>query len=146
MKAREQRLDLVVARIRLQHALVPSPRRRRITLSSGDVAEVTQGDQVLGVERESGLEHAARLVEAATLVQRLAVDDVPAHVSGLLRQELLADQDRLFEVASLSEFVGQRSEVAAGILVELPFELVDAVGAGHQSLGGGAQAAVGEAE
>ena len=107
---------------------------------------MTQRDEVLGIERERGLEHAARLVEAAALVQRLPVDDVPAHVSGLLRQELLADQDRLLEISSLSELIGQRSEVAAGILVELLFELVDAGGAGHQSLGGGAQAAVGEAE
>jgi hypothetical protein len=67
-------------------------------------------------------------------------------VSGLLRQELLTDQNRLVEISALSKFVGQRSEVAAGIFVELPFELVNAVGAGHQSLGGGAQAAVREAE
>jgi hypothetical protein len=67
-------------------------------------------------------------------------------VSGLLRQEFLADQDRLVEISSLTKLVGQRSEVAARILVELLFELVDAIGAGHQSLGGGAQAAVGEAE
>jgi hypothetical protein len=67
-------------------------------------------------------------------------------VAGLLRQEFLADQNRLIEISTLSEFIGQRSEVTARILVELPFELVDAIGAGHQSLGGGAKAAVGEAE
>ena len=55
---------------------------------------------------------------------------------------LLADQDRLFEIADFAELVRQRSEVSAGILVELLFELVDAGGTGHQSLGGGAQAAV----
>jgi hypothetical protein len=107
---------------------------------------VPQRDQVFRIEGERRLEDAASFVEPAALVQRLAVDDMPAHVAGLLRQELLADQDGLVEISTLSKLVGQRSEVAARVFVELPFELVDAVRAGHQSLGGGAQAAVREAE
>jgi hypothetical protein len=107
---------------------------------------VPQGDQVFGIQRERGLEHSTRLVDATGFEQCLPVDDVPAHVTGLLRKELLADQNRLVEISTLTKLIGQGSEVAAGILVELLFELVDAFGAGHQSLGGGAQAAVREAE
>jgi hypothetical protein len=107
---------------------------------------VTERDQVFRVEGQRGLEHATRLVDSTGFVQRLPIYDVPAHVAGLLRQELLTDQNGLFEISTLSELVGQGSEVAAGILVKLPFELVDAFGAGHQHLGGCAQAAVGEAE
>jgi hypothetical protein len=47
----EQGVDLVVAGIGLENALVPSARRRGITLASGDVAEVSQRDQVFGIER-----------------------------------------------------------------------------------------------
>jgi hypothetical protein len=67
-------------------------------------------------------------------------------MAGLLRQKLLTDQNRLIEIPTLSKLIGQWSEVAARILVKFPFELVNAFGAGHQSLGGGAQAAVSEAE
>jgi hypothetical protein len=143
---REQRLNLVVAGIGLEHTLVPPTRRRGVTLPSGDVAEMTQAIRFSG-SSDSAVSNTPRASSRRPLSnRRLPVDDVPAHVTGLLRQELLADQNRLFEVSTLSEFIGQGSEVAAGILVELLFELVDAVGAGHQSLGGGAQAAVGEAE
>ena len=141
-EAADQTLDLLVSRIRLEHALVPAARRGRIALARGDVAEVPQRDEVLGVERQRGLEHAQRFVQATALEQRLAVDDVAAHVARLLREILLADQDRLFEVANFAELIRQRGEVAARIFVELLFELVDAGGAGHQSLGGGAQAVV----
>jgi len=67
-------------------------------------------------------------------------------VAGLMREELLAYQDGLLEIAPFSELVREGREVTARILVELFLELVDAGGAGHQSLGGGAQAAVKEAE
>src|SRR4029079_15598574 len=56
------------------------------------------------------------------------------------REVRLANQDRLFEVADLAELVRGGSEVAARVLVDLLVELVDAGGAGHQSLVSGAQA------
>jgi len=49
----------------------------------------------------------------------------------LLRQELLADEDRLVEVADLPVFVGERREIPTGILVEFLAELVDARSTGH---------------
>ena len=138
----DQALDLLVARIGLEHPVVPGARRAGVALHAGDVAEVPERDEVFRVERECGFEHASRIVEPTAFVQRLPVDDVPAHVAGLLREELLADHDRLLEVAHLPELVGERGEIPPRILVELLLELVDAGGAGHQHLGSGAQAAV----
>ena len=142
VEARDQRLYLVVTRIGLEHALVPPACGWRVALLPGDVTEMTQRNQVLRIERERRLEHRARVVEPSVLVERLAVDDVPAHVTGLLRKELLAYQNRLIEITPFSELIGEGREITARILVELLLELVDAGGAGHQSLGGGAQAAV----
>src|SRR4051812_27565055 len=99
-----------------------------------------EGDKVLGVEAECRLEDAAGLLKPPSFVKRLPVNDVPAHVTGLLRKELLADHDCLVDLTRLSKFVRQRREVASRILVELLLQLVDAGGTGHQSLSGVAQA------
>jgi hypothetical protein len=65
------------------------------------------------------------------LEQRLAEDDVPAHVGGLLREERTAQRDRLLEIPGLAELVGERSEVALRVLVEFLLELFDPRGACH---------------
>ena len=111
-----------------------------IGLAARDIAQMPQGNQVLGIECQRGFEYSARLGQLARLVQSLSVDDVTAHVTGLLREEFLADQDGLINVSRFAKFVGQRREVAPRIFVEFLLQLVDAGSTGHQSLGGGAQA------
>ena len=90
-----------------------------------------QGYQILGIQRQGCLENGARLWQTFGLEQRLAENDVAAHVPRLLGQILLADENGLLEVAHLPILVGQRSEVPPRILVEFLTELVDAGGIGH---------------
>jgi hypothetical protein len=61
----------------------------------------------------------------------LAKRDVTAHVTRLLRQVFLADEDSLFEIADLAIFVRERSEVPSRILVEFFSKLVNSSGTGH---------------
>jgi len=57
--------------------------------------------------------------------------NVTAHVTRLLRQVFLADEDGLIEIARLPVLVGERGEVPTRVFVELPAELVDSSRAGH---------------
>ena len=138
----DERLNLLVPRIGVENAHVPGPRVRLIALADGDVAQVTEGDEILRIEPQRRLEDRARLGHAARLVERLAVDNMPAHVPRLLREKLLADHDGLLDVPGLAKFVRQRREIATRVFVEFLLQLVGAGSAGHQSLGGGAQAGV----
>src|SRR4051812_1561907 len=88
-------------------------------------------DQILRIESERGLEDRARLIVTSSLEQRLTVNDVPAHVAGLLWQKLLTDEDRLVEVAELPVFIRQWREIPPRILVEFLPEFVDAGRTGH---------------
>jgi hypothetical protein len=97
----------------------------------GDIAKVTQCDEVFGIERERGLEDAPCLIVPARLEERLAVHDVPTHVPGLLGQELLTDENGLLEIADFAVFIGERREIPARILVEFLPELVDTRRTGH---------------
>jgi hypothetical protein len=56
---------------------------------------------------------------------------VAAHVAGLLREILLADEYRLIEIARLSVLVRQRRKVPARIFFEFLTELVDSGGGAH---------------
>jgi hypothetical protein len=51
----------------------------------------------------------------------------------LLRQVLAAEGERTIELARLAVFVGERGEVASGVLVELLLQLVDPGGASQFS-------------
>jgi len=73
---------------------------------------MAQRDEVFRIERQRRLEHGARLVESTELEQCLAVDDVPAHVAGLLRQVFLADEDGLLEIKSAARDPGSRAKIA----------------------------------
>ena len=68
---------------------------------------------------------------AAGFEKSLSVHDVATHVSGLLRQKLLTDEDGLLEIADLPVFVRERREIPARILVEFLPELVDTRRTGH---------------
>jgi hypothetical protein len=121
--------DLGVARIRVEHPRVPPSCVVELSGRAGDVAHVPQGDHVLGVEVECGLEQRTGIVARARLVQRLAEHDLPAHVIGLLRQLLAADGDGAVEVPRPPVLVGERGEIAARVLFEFPLQLVDPGGA-----------------
>jgi hypothetical protein len=62
----EQRADIGIVRIRIEHARVPPVRLDQVPALTLDVAHVAQRDQVLGIEVERGLEHAARLARSPT--------------------------------------------------------------------------------
>ena len=126
-----QLLDLFVSRIDLEDALVPLPRRVEVRRLLGDVAEVAEGDQVLGIETECGVEDLARFVEASRLEQGLSEDDVSADVPRLLRQMRPTERDRLIQVPRLPMLVRQGGEVAARVLVEFFLELVKPGAAGQ---------------
>ena len=100
-------------------------------MSARNIAEVAKRDQVFGVERECRLEHTSRFIVPAGFEKGLAVHDVAAHVSRLLRQKLLTDENGLLEIADFPIFVRERREIPARILVELFPELVDARRTGH---------------
>src|SRR5437763_707513 len=67
------------------------------------------------------------------LEQCLRIDNVSAHVPRLLGQIGLADEDRLFEIAYLAIFVGERGEIPTWILVEFLFEFVNSGRTGHEA-------------
>jgi hypothetical protein len=92
---------------------------------------VPERNEVLGIERERGLENATGLIVAAGLEQGLAVHDVAAHVARLLRKKLLTNKDGLLEIPDFPVFVGEGREISARILVEFFAELVDTRRAGH---------------
>jgi hypothetical protein len=56
---------------------------------------------------------------------------VAAHVTRLLRQKLLANEDGLFEITEFPVFVCEGREIPARILVEFFPELVDTRRTGH---------------
>src|SRR5262245_36331080 len=58
-QAHHQRGDFFVAWIRFEYSLVPSSSGSRISGLSGDIAQVSQRDQVFRVERERSLEYVA---------------------------------------------------------------------------------------
>ena len=59
---------------------------------------MAESDEVFRIERQRRLENGARFLTFAGLEERLSVDDVPAHMAGLLWQVLLADADRFLEI------------------------------------------------
>jgi hypothetical protein len=65
------------------------------------------------------------------LEQRLPEDDVPAHMSGLLRQIRPAQLNRLLEIPEFPILVRERREVPARVLVELLTQLVNTGRTGH---------------
>ena len=109
----------LVARIRLEHALVPGARRLGSPCDAGDVTEMAQRDQVLGIERQRGLEHRPRLVAAGRSRTAPGRRRCGRSCGRAAAGELLADHYRLFEIARLAELVRQRGEIPARILVEL---------------------------
>src|SRR5205085_6797701 len=123
--------DLFVAGIRFEHPAVPSTRGLGIATGARDVSQMTQRNEILGVERERGLEDTSGLVVTARLEKSLTVDDMATHVSRLLGEELLADEDRLLEVADLPVLVRERRKIPTRILVEFLPKLVDARSTGH---------------
>jgi hypothetical protein len=125
----EERRDLRIARIRVEHPGVPAACVVEVAGRAVDVAHLPEGDHVLGIEVERRLEERAGLVTRARLVQRLAEHDLPAHVIGLLRQLLAADGDGAVEVPRPPVLVGERGEIAARVLFEFPLQLVDPGGA-----------------
>src|SRR4051812_15358230 len=131
VEGRKDAGDLLVAWIRLEDSPVPGTGRLAVAVRARDVAEMAQRDEVLGIQCQRRLEDASGFVVPTRLEERLSVDDVAAHMPRLLRQELLADEDRLVEVADLPVFVGERREISTGILVEFLAELVDARSTGH---------------
>ena len=114
-----------------EHALIPNTRAAQSRRLPTDVAEMTQRDQILGIERERGLENGPGFVETGKLEKRLSVDDMAAHMPRLLGQIFLANEDGLLEITRLSILVSERREVAPGVLVELLAELVDSSRTGH---------------
>ena len=86
---------------------------------------MSQSDQVFRIQRERCLENGLRFWQTFGLEQRLPEDNVPAHVAGLLREILLADEDGLVEIACLAVFVGERGKISTGILVEFLAKLLD---------------------
>src|SRR5262245_294755 len=123
--------DFFVSWIRFEYSLVPSSSGSRVTALARYVTQVAQRDEVFRVEGKRRLEHVARFLEPVLLVERLSVDDVAAHVAGLLRQVFPADEDRLVEVTRFAVLVRQRSEVPTGVLVKLLSQLVDSGRTGH---------------
>ena len=132
----EQRDDLIVARIGVEHARIPLARLIVCAVGACDVAEVAQRNEIFGIERERGFERSFRLVVAAGLEQRLTVYDVPVHVLRLLCEMRLAERDRLVEIACFPIFIGERREKPARVFVVSLLELVDAIGGGHLKDGG----------
>ena len=122
----DERDDLVVARIGLEHAPVPVLGSRGVPARLGDVAEMAQGDEVLGIERERGLEDRLRLVGARRLEQGLPVHDMPAQVPRLLLEVHAAQIDGRVEVARLAILVGERREEPARVLLVAFLQLVNA--------------------
>jgi hypothetical protein len=55
----------------------------------------------------------------------LAEDDVPADVAGLGAQVGLADFDGLRRIACLSQLIGEGSEVAARVVLELAAQFLE---------------------
>src|SRR5262245_47681444 len=90
--------DLFVARISLEHTLIPRTCTPEVARLPADVSQVPERNQVLWIERQCGLEDGAGLIEAGKLEEGLPVDDMAAHVPGLLGQILLADEDGLLEI------------------------------------------------
>ena len=129
----DERDRLVVARIGLEHAPVPVLGGGRVTAGIGDIAEVAQGDEVLGVERERGLEDRLRLVGARRLEQGLAVHDMPAQVTRLLLEVHAAQVNGGVEVPRLAILVGERREEPAGVLLVAFLQLVNARRGCHDS-------------
>ena len=121
----------LVSWIGFKDSAVPRSSGLNVTPRACDVAEVPERDEVFGIERKGSFEHRAGFVVTAGFEQRLTVDDVPAHVSGLLRQKLLTDEDGLLEIAKLPVLIRERREVTAGILVEFFSELVNSRRTGH---------------
>ena len=132
-QGRKLRGDVVIPRIGIEHTLIPAPGASGVATDLRDVAQMAQRDEVFRIEREGALEDRARLRQVPGLVQRLAEDDVAAHVAGLLREELAAERDGLRQVARLPVLVGERGEVATRVLVELLPELVDPGRCAHPS-------------
>ncbi len=91
----------------------------------GDFAHRTECDQVLGIELQCGREDSACFRGLPCFVEGLAEDDVAADVAGLASEVRAADGDRLGRVAGLAQFVGERREVAAWILLELDPEFFE---------------------
>ncbi len=75
--------------------MVPGPCGLDVGGIASDVAEVSERDQVLGVESERGVKDLPGLIEATSLVERLREHDVPADVRGLLRQVGSTERDGL---------------------------------------------------
>ena len=123
--------DFFVSWIRFEYSLIPRTGPFQITTLARDVAEVTEGDEVLGIERQRGLENGTCFVESGQLEQRLAIDDMAAHMPRLLGQIFLTDEDGLLEITRFSVLVGERREVAPRVLIELLTELVDSSRTGH---------------
>ena len=98
------------------------------------VSQVPQCDEVLRVERERRLKNGLGLFNLPRLEERLPVDDMPAHVAGLLWQILPANRYGLLDVAGLAVLVGQRGEVPPRILLELLTQFLYAGGARHERL------------
>jgi len=119
-------------------------RRGDVVSVPGDVAEVAEGDQVLGVESERGMEELTRLIEASGFEERLRQHDVTADVRGLLREMGPTECDRLVQITGLAVLVRQWGEVASRVLVEFLFELVKPGGAGHSMPSGAPRGPGGE--
>jgi hypothetical protein len=104
--------------IRFEQPIVPAARFLRIASLQGEIAERAQRDEVLRIQHQRAFENLARLLKLGALEQRLAVDDLAAHVARHLGQVGAADLDGALGLASFPILVRQWREVAARILVE----------------------------
>ena len=105
-------------RIQVEGLSVPVAGLDGIAFLPRYVAELAQDHGVVRVEAQGLLENRACFFGPLRVVQRLAVDDVTAHVARLLRQMSAADRYRLLGVTSFPVFIGERREVPPRILVE----------------------------
>src|SRR5205823_2354763 len=70
---RQELRDLLIARVGLEHALVPDLGGGGVARCFRDVAEMPEGDEVFRIERQRRLENGARFFTFAGLEERLSV-------------------------------------------------------------------------
>src|SRR4029079_16167481 len=92
---------------------------------------MAQRNQVFRIEGKSCLKLCLGIGQPSHFVHRLSEQDVSAHVPGLLREVLLADEQRLVQIPSFTVFVREGRKVSTRILVEFLFQFVDSGRNGH---------------